>query len=150
MKKTVLLRGLSGFPLGIAIGQTIVIIISLGWGHGEYIPYVPELAVSLGSEMGAVIVQTLLCGILGASFGACSVIWEIENWSIAKQTCIYFLITSVVMMPIAYFTNWMPHTLTGFILYFGTFAVIFIIIWIVQYLIWRNRIREINSKIDEE
>ena len=149
MKKTVLLRGLNGFPLGIAIGQIITIALSLGWAQGKYIPYAPELAASMGSETGAVLLQTLLCGILGSSFGSCSVIWEIENWSIAKQTCIYFLITSVVMMPIAYFTNWMPHTLIGFLLYFGVFAVIFIVIWIAQYLIWRNRIKEMNSKIDK-
>ena len=31
MKKQVLLRGLQGFPLGIAIGYIITIIISLGW-----------------------------------------------------------------------------------------------------------------------
>jgi len=83
-------------------------------------------------------------------FAACSVIWEMDRWSIAKQTCIYFLITSLVMMPIAYFTNWMEHTIIGFLLYFGIFAAIFIAVWFVQYRIWKNKVKKINSKFDKK
>ena len=32
MKKKIWLRGLLGFPLGIAVGHVISLIISLGWG----------------------------------------------------------------------------------------------------------------------
>ena len=35
-----------------------------------------------------------LYALLGLSYSASSVIWEIENWGITKQTIIYFLIAS--------------------------------------------------------
>ncbi len=148
MKKQVILRALLGFPIGIAIGYIITIIISLIFAQGYYSPCVPDLVETMGSEIGAVILQSILCGLLGSSFAATSVIWEIDKLSIAKQTGVYFLINSVVMMPIAYFTNWMEHSLVGFIMYFSIFIAIFFVVWIVQYFIWKDKIRKMNLKIN--
>ena len=44
-----------------------------------------ELAEALGNEIRAVILQALLCGLLGAGFAASSVIWELESWSVEKN-----------------------------------------------------------------
>ena len=111
MKKKILLRGMLGFPLGLAMGYLITIFISLIESDGRYYPCVPELAAIMGNEIHAVLLQAVLCGILGLGFGACSVIWDIENWGIAKQTGIYFSIISVIMLPIAYILYWMEHSL---------------------------------------
>lgn len=147
MKKKVLLRGVFGFPLGIAIGYVITILISLKWGQGYYSPCVPELIDRMGSEIDAVIVQTVLCGLLGAAFGASSIIWEIDSWSIVKQTGVYFAITSIVMLPFAYVMFWMEHSVKGFLSYFGIFAAIFIFIWLLQYLIGKYTVTRMNSKL---
>ena len=147
MKKKVLLRGIFGFPLGIAIGYVITILISLKWGQGYYSPCVPELIDRMGSEINAVIVQTVLCGLLGVAFGASSVIWEIDSWSIVKQTGVYFAITSIVMLPFAYVMFWMEHSVKGFLSYFGIFAAIFIFIWLLQYLIGKYTVTRMNSKL---
>lgn len=147
MKKKVFLRGLLGFPLGMAVGYIITILISLSVGNGLYSPCVPQLAETMGSEISAVVLQAALCGLIGTSFAACSTIWEMEGWSIAKQTGIYFAITALVMMPIAYFLNWMEHTIAGFLLYLGIFAVIFALMWAVQYLIWRGKIKRMNERL---
>ena len=65
MKKKLFLRGALGFPIGIAIGYVITICISLMWAGGYYSPCAPELAEALGNEISAVILQALLCGLLG-------------------------------------------------------------------------------------
>ena len=75
MKKKIISRSALGFPLGIAIGYIITIFISLGWANGSYSPCVPELVSVMGNEIYAVILQALLCGLLGAGFAASSVIW---------------------------------------------------------------------------
>lgn len=147
MKKKVLLRSLLGFPLGIAIGHIISIIISLIFAQGYYSPCALSLVEAIGSEINAVIFQTILSGVLGSAIGACSIIWEIDNWSIAKQTGIFFLLMSLIMMPIAYFTHWMEHSILGFLSYFGIFVLIFIIFWVIQYLGWENKIKQLNSKL---
>ncbi len=147
MKKKAVLRGLLGFPLGIAIGYVLSILISLSWGDGFYYPCVPAFEEAMGSQINAVLVQTLLSGVIGTAFAASSVIWEIDHWSIAKQTGIYFLITSIVMMPAAYINNWMEHSVTGFLSYFGIFAGIFIAIWATQYFMWKRKIDKMNKKL---
>lgn len=147
MKKKAFLRGLQGFPLGLAIGYAITIAISLVFADGYYSPCVPELISVTGSEINAVLLQAVLSGILGAGFGACSVIWEIESWGLVKQTGIYFLIVSVIMLPVAYVNYWMEHSLKGFLSYFGIFIAIFAVVWIVQYTVNKRRVGKMNENL---
>ena len=148
MKKKIILRGALGFPLGITIGYLITIIISLYFAVGYYSPCVPELISMLGNEINAVMLQALLCGLLGTGFAACSVIWEIEHWSIAKQTGIYFSIICIIMLPIAYVLCWMEHSIAGFLSYFAIFVLIFIVIWVTQFVMAMRNVKKINAKIN--
>lgn len=151
MFKTALKRAALGLPLGISIGYIITIFISLGIGEGRYYAYVPQLAESLGgSELRAVITQAALCAVLGAVSAAISVIWELENWSIARQSLVYFLLLSVTMMPVAYLAQWMEHSLTGFLSYFALFTVIFLFVWLARYLFWRSKVSALNKDMKAE
>ncbi|MDR2514249.1 MAG: DUF3021 domain-containing protein [Christensenellaceae bacterium] len=149
MKKT-LLRALLGFPLGIAIGYTITICVSLSLARGSggaYLPTAPGLAEDLGGELNAVVAQALLSGLLGAAFAAASRIWEMERWGIAKQTGLYFLVTSTAMLPIAFFARWMERSPLGFAQYFLVFVIIFAAFWLGQYALVRLRLRRINRRL---
>ena len=150
MKKKIILRGLFGLPVGIAIGFVITLLISICIGDGSFYPVTPELIKTTGNELNAVVLQTILCAILGVEFAMASVIWEIDSWSLAKQSGVYFLIISVVMLPIAYFANWMKHSITGVLSYVGIFVMIFAAVWISQYLLWKRRIKKMNARIHGE
>ena len=150
MKKKLFFRGLLGFPLGICVGYIITIAISVVHGNGYYAPCAPALSVQVGSEIGAVVLQALLCGILGTACAIGSVVFEVERWGITKQTILHFLIMSFSMLPIAYISNWMEQSLLGALSYFGVFMGIYIVIWVAQYLIWRVVVRKINRKIREK
>ena len=150
MKKQLIKRGLLGFPLGISLGYVITIIVSAFFGKGYYSAVMPELVTMMGNEINAVILQTLLCGILGTGFAMASLIWEIDSWSLAKQSGIYFAIACALMLPIAYITNWMKHTLFGILSYIGLFVLIFIIVWLSQYFALRSRITKINRELNAD
>ena len=150
MKKKIILRGLFGMPVGIAIGSVITVIISACIGDSLFHPVAPELTDAMGNELSAVVFQTVLCAVMGAGFGAASVIWELDSWSLAKQSGVYFLISSVIMLPIAYAANWMEHSISGFLSYVGIFAAIFIAVWLSQYLSWKRRIKEMNALVSKE
>lgn len=149
MKKKIILRGLLGFPIGISIGYLITIGISLVWAKGYYAPCVPELIDIMGKEIYAVILQAFLCGLLGVGFGGASIIWEMEDWSVVKQTGIYFIIISIIMMPITYLTYWMEHSLKGFLSYFGVFILIFMIIWLIQFLRGKQNVKKLNENLNK-
>ncbi len=145
MKNQIIKLGLIGFPVGIAIGFVITLIISACIGNGFYYPVTPELISSMGNELNAVILQTVLCGIMGSGFAMASVIWDVDSWSLAKQSAIYFLIACIIMFPIAYITNWMKHSIAGVLSYVGIFVVIFVIAWLAQYLSWKRKIKRMND-----
>ena len=64
MKKELIGRGLIGFPVGIAIGYVITVIISICIGDGFFHPVNPELVNKMGSELNAILIQTGLSGIM--------------------------------------------------------------------------------------
>ena len=147
MKKRLILQGLLGFPLGIAIGFVITILISICVGDGSFYPVTPELMETMGNELNAVILQTVLCGVMGSGFAMASVIWEMDSWSLARQSGIYFSVACIVMLPIAYVTNWMKHTVGGILAYVGIFVVIFLVVWLIQYSAWKRKIKKMNDSI---
>ena len=51
MKKKMIQRGLLGFPLGIAIGFVITVIISMCIGDGSFYPVTPELIDTMKNEL---------------------------------------------------------------------------------------------------
>ncbi len=147
MKKAALKRTFIGSFAGITIGYIIPMVISLTIADGNFYPCVPSLVQTFDSEVTAVVVQTAMSAVLGGVFGGSSVIWEMESWSLAKQTGVYFALISLVMLPVAYFSHWMPHNFTGALIYFSIFTAIFFVIWTVQYLILRSKIKKINNKL---
>ena len=149
MKKKLICRGLLGFPLGIAIGHLISVIVSICIGDGLFYPVNPELVRAAGSELNAIVLQTALAGCMGAGFAMASVIWEIDSWSLAKQSGVYFAIACALMFPISYFANWMPRSTGGILSYIGVFLVIYIVCWLAQYCLWKRKIRKMNDGLQD-
>ncbi len=147
MKRKIIKRGLLGFPLGIAICFVITVIISACVGDGSFYPVTQELIEKMGTELNAVILQTVLCGVMGTGYAMASVIWDIDSWSLAKQSGVYFAIACVVMFPIAYIANWMKHDAVGILSYAGIFVAIFVFAWLIQYLVWKDKVKKMNEGI---
>ena len=150
MKKKMMKRMWIGLPVGIAMGYIITLIISACIGDGAFYPVAPEFAEKMGNELNAVILQTVLCGVIGVGFAAASVIWELDSWSLAKQSGAYFLVIGIILLPIAYVANWMQHSVVGFLSYIGIFAGIFFAVWLSQYLCWKRRIKKMNDRVRHE
>ena len=148
LKKQALLRAIYFFPVGILIGYIITIISSFIYGNGHYIPCSPNFIKMIGNEINAIILQSILCGIIGSSFGSFSIIFDIEKWSLLKQTIVYFIITLIIMMYISYFAHWIEHSLKGILMQFISFTIFFIIFWTIQFLIYKNNINKINKNIE--
>ena len=148
MKRKLILRVVWGFPMGIAIGQCMSLLASAILGQGTFVVCMPAFVEMVGSELGAVALQTFLCGLLGAAGAGGSVVWE-TDWGILRQTGTNSLILAGAMLPIAYVTGWMEHSLAGFLKYLLVFTLIFIVIWVLQYFAWKRRIRKLNERMKQ-
>jgi len=150
MKIKVLKRALIGAPIGVTISTIILTVISLLEGEGSYYAAVPQLVNDTGSEITAVIVQTLCSMLYGAAFAGASTIWENEKWSILRQTATHLIVCSVSTLPIAYFMHWMEHSLSGILSYCAIFLFIYAVIWFSQYSAIKRRIDKLNRNLSSK
>ena len=148
--KKIVSRVLYSFPIGISCSVGISLFLSLLFGEGKYYPFAASLVFFTGSEVKAMLMQTILSGILGSVFGGMSFIWEIERWSILKQTAVYFLSVSIPMMGISYLLYWMEHSLSGFLLYFLIFVMVFFVVWLFNLAMYWIKIRKMNQNLNVE
>ncbi len=150
MKKNLIRRCLVGAPIGISISFIIAIIISVIINKGEFYPVDPQFSQLCGGELNAVIIQSVSSMIYGAIMAGASVIWEVDNWSLLKQTVVHCLVISLATLPIAFFMHWMPHNVLGAVVYFAIFFAIYFIIWISLYLSIKRKIQALDKKVKEE
>lgn len=66
MKKKMILTGLFGALVGVALSTLITLAISLMHNNGYYYAVVPELIAFCGSEVSAMLLQTLCSMLYGA------------------------------------------------------------------------------------
>lgn len=149
MKKKLLFRCLFGAPIGVVVSLIITVIFSLCMGHGEYYPAPHELVDWCGSEITAVIVQFFCSLAVGAIGGGSSVIWEMERWSLTKQTLIHFAVLAIPFVPISYVLNWMPHYLYGALGYAAAFIIAYVLIWVSIYFSIKAKIKKMNRQLQQ-
>lgn len=148
MKKQIIIRGGIGALVGLLIGQIVLIIISACMGGGAVQPVPPALAEQVGSELTAYILQTLGVMLYGCVWAAASVVWEIDSWSLTKQTIVHCLCYSLSALPIAWMLQWFDHSWTGFLGYFFGFAVLYASMWGSQYMSMKKRVQAMNKKLN--
>jgi len=149
MFKQIFIRLALGAPLGVAMAYAVTVIISVAYGDSFYHPVAPALAEQFGGELNAVLFQTVLAGLYGASTGAASIIWNFERWSLAKQAGIFFLILLAISLPISYLAHWMPRSATGFLIYIVIFIMIYLKICVANYFFWSKKIKKMNDKLPQ-
>ena len=147
IKKEAIKRAIMGFIYGVFIGQTILILESLMARDGNFYPVAASLVELAGSKIGAVIIQYFLTGIIGTTFATTTVLFEIDNWSLLKQTIIHFVITSIVMYIAGFLCSWFPHTLVSTLIWFGVFIVIYVIFWISFSSYYKNKVKKMNEAL---
>ena len=146
-KKEVAKRAIMGFIYGVFIGQTILIIESLFMRDGNFYAVSASLLELAGTKIAAVIIQYFLTGIIGTTFAATTVIFEMDNWSLLRQTIIHFIITSIVMYIAGFLCGWFPHTVSSTLAWFGVFIVVYIIFWICFSLHYKNKVKKMNEAL---
>jgi hypothetical protein len=144
---TVIQQALLGFPLGIAIGVVFAIIFSLAMVDGRYYPVTPGLLNMAGSELAAVIVQTVLCGLFGTMWAGSSVIFQIESWSLTRQTLTHLAIAMPSSLVVALASAWVPLHLVAILLFIGIWILIYTVIWLSLTFYWRSQIKKLNSQL---
>ncbi|MGI6004598.1 MAG: DUF3021 domain-containing protein [Christensenellales bacterium] len=145
--KKIWTRALLGFPLGVFIAVTITLAVSVGIGDGTYHPVAEQLVLDTGSQLAASIWQYAFSGVFGAVCGALSVVWEMEKWSLLRQTAVHFIGLTACALPLAYYMGWMSRTPGGVASYTLLFLGIYLVLWLALCAALRRDVKRINRKI---
>ena len=117
------------------------------YGDGNYYPVVPALAEQCGNEINAVMAQMIASLLYGAVWAGASVIWEMDDWSLLRQTVTHLLAGSIATFPAAYLMYWMKHSIAGVVVYFAIFIGIYVGIWITLYSRAKREVTKLNEKV---
>ena len=151
MAKNIFRRCLLGAPTGLMIFTFIALFFAHLSGDGELrVGY--YLVRVYGSEVNALTALVLSSMAIGMVWSAASVIFD-TDWNLLAQTALHGICCVIPSVAIAWGVYWIPHTLDGLVQYVTIFAVIYVLIWIFQYLSIRRRLRQFNAKLpsfDEE
>ena len=146
--KKALLRGLLGVPIGVTIGYGITVAMSLWFGDGSFSPVVPALTEATGSEAAATAVQFLLMCLMGFVFALASCLWEVERWSLLRQTVLHFLALSSTTLLVAGVCRWAEYTPGGLWGYLGFFLLLYAVPYVSISLHVRRRVRAANRRLE--
>lgn len=81
--------------------------------------------------------STFIVGIIITSVAAASVIYEVEDWSLFKQSVIHFTIMLVTVLPCLYISGWFKlNNFFDYLKVFGIFLFVGIVLWSILYFIF--------------
>lgn len=142
MKKRILIRAGLGFLFGIALGILIAVCMSIVSGDRIQL-YSDILLARVGNPMTALLLQFLFSGLYGAICMGGMLVYQIEHWPLLRASTVHFFMTMLPFPPIALLLGWCGGKDLAVII--GIMTVVYFMIWLVMYLIYRAQVRELNQ-----
>ena len=138
-----------GFALGILVDVVIHVIFMAGRQDADF-GASRILTDLLGNHDLAIVTDILLGGVLGAVCNGSSVVYEIEHWSVLRSTLTHLLLCIVVYFTVGSVLEWFEPGVTAFnIMQAVLWVLAYIMIWMIQFLVYRKEIREINQRVEQ-
>ncbi|MBD5467092.1 MAG: DUF3021 domain-containing protein [Lachnospiraceae bacterium] len=152
MWKKCLWRGAISFTTCVTVNVLILMAKTMSMvrmtGDKQTLPdLVPEYAAHFENPFMALMVQTLLCGLIGFAFGACSVIMEIAKWSMVRQAVVHFVLTACVWVPVSIFCWGLGRYRISFICVFLGMLFTYAVTWTCQIIVCRKEVARINEQL---
>lgn len=146
MLKKIILNAVLSFH-GTAIIHVIISLVIAYVGTGNHIPMLDAYVAFFPSESVALLVEILLVGVIGGTFGACAPIFEIEKWSFLKQGVVHFLITTTVWLPISIFIWAIYKYPVAIISTAISYSLVYGVTWIMSAIKYNKMVKEINKML---
>ena len=87
--------------------------------------------------------STFLVGIIATTIASASVIYEIEKWSIVKQSIIHFIIMLFTVLPCLLVSGWYKLvSILDYLTVIGQFLLVGILLWSIAYVIFGKLLKK--------
>ena len=150
MKRKILKLALIGFVLGMMIGN-LISFLSADHSVKPLVIVSPVLIQRTGSVKAAMIVNTLLSGILGAVSMAGAIFHDPEefDWGMTKAAVLHFLLILAVNVPIALYCGWIKPGFLNLLIWVSIMAFSYFIVWLIMYFRYRKETEELNRMLEQ-
>ncbi|MGP4077690.1 DUF3021 domain-containing protein [Halobacillus sp. K22] len=132
--KTFLLRSL----IGIFFGGFLAVLITYSiifFGDQSTLDSSLFVKNSLGN---------IFCGWL---FSVTPLFFEIRSLKLSQQTALHFFTAMAAYFILAYGIGWIPHGMSGILLFLGIALVSYSVIWTAFYLYYKYQFKQINEEL---
>ena len=87
--------------------------------------------------------STFLVGIIATTIASASVIYEIEKWSLVKQSIIHFIIMLFTVLPCLLVSGWYKLvSILDYLTVIGQFLLVGILLWSIAYVIFGKLLKK--------
>ena len=87
--------------------------------------------------------STFLVAIIASSIASASVIYEIEKWSLFKQSIIHFIIMLFTVLPCLLFSGWYKLiSIFDYLIVLGQFLLVGCFLWSIAYIIFGRLLKK--------
>ena len=144
--KKIAVLTLGSFIAGVIIGNGIAWMMGMASGSGGLVA--PEFADELG-EIGAIVTQTILCGIMGVIGFMGSYVYHDERFGITTATLLHGAVTISAIMIISTVCWWNGRTIEGAVVFFGMMILVYAFVWFTMFISWKIEVQRINELIEK-
>ncbi|MGP4042169.1 DUF3021 domain-containing protein [Gracilibacillus sp. D59] len=88
--------------------------------------------------------------LIGIYYSFASGIFELEHWSLLKQTIVHLTLTLFILFPIIIIVGWLPFDPMSLTIGLGIFIVTYSIMWLSMYFYFKRLERSMNNCIDKK
>ena len=143
LKKTLKSAGI-GFLIGMVIGNLIAFLTGTSSTGGVTFASQQLLDLAGGNAVVAMVLQSIFSGLYGAVCFAGMSFYEIDRLPLAAATALHSAVIVLLFVPISLLLGWV-NSITETLIIMGIQLVVFFIIWLIMYLIYKKQVRELND-----
>ena len=107
-----------------------------------------KFADELG-EVGAIVAQTVLCGIMGVIGFMGSYVYHDERFGITTATLLHGAVTISAIMIISTVCWWNGRTIEGATIFFGMMVLVYAFVWFSMFFSSKVEVQRINELIQK-
>lgn len=125
------IRALFGFSLGLIAGAIMFVL------------YASDTEPLNKSYL---IMQLFGSGFLGVIANGGAIVYDFEDWGLLRATFTHYVVTFITMLAVSELLDWFPRSIILIVVIF--FSAVYLIIWLVEYALWKKEIRHINRDLE--
>ena len=109
--------------------------------------FIVSLSETVNLNPGQILVAVISSYLLAFIQSGATVFNQIENWSTAKSSLVYFTILYIAYLSCYLVNSWIPFEWLFVLIFTVSFVITYLIIWFIVYLIVKHTTKKLNEKL---